>query len=204
MNCPKSLRIIYSIDEVFAMIESVVCVFLTDNRVFVKKDYSKFEIISNANLPRASPITVEKSDKHHLAAKSVLNRAIELRETIFRIYSSIAEGNSAANKELAVFNKYLSTTMRFSQIIKKKGGFYWDTTGDKAKLEWILNPIIRSAAELMISRKLRKVKKCSDPVCGWLFLDISRNQSRRWCDMQDCGNRAKASRFSQKKADIKK
>ena len=59
MNCPKSLRKIYSIDEVFAMIESVVCVFLTDNRVFVKKDYSKFEIISNANLPRASPISPE-------------------------------------------------------------------------------------------------------------------------------------------------
>jgi predicted RNA-binding Zn ribbon-like protein len=146
----------------------------------------------------------EMSDKHHLAAESVHNRAIELRETIFRIFSSIAKGNSAANKDLAVFNKYLSTTMRFSQIIKKKGVFYWDTTGDKAKLEWILNPIIRSTANLMISQELRKVKKCSDPVCGWLFLDISRNQSRRWCDMQDCGNRAKASRFYQKKQISKK
>jgi predicted RNA-binding Zn ribbon-like protein len=71
-------------------------------------------------------------------------------------------------------------------------------------LEWILNPIIHSAADLMISQELRKVKKCSDPVCGWLFLDISRNQSRRWCDMQDCGNRAKASRFYQKKQISKK
>jgi len=49
----------------------------------------------------------------------------------------------------------------------------WDTTGDKAKLEWLLNPVIRSTADLMISQELRKVKKCSDPVCGWLFLDIS-------------------------------
>jgi predicted RNA-binding Zn ribbon-like protein len=71
-------------------------------------------------------------------------------------------------------------------------------------LEWILNPIIHSAADLMISQELRKVKKCGDPVCGWLFLDISRNQSRRWCDMQDCGNRAKASRFYQKKQISKK
>jgi predicted RNA-binding Zn ribbon-like protein len=146
----------------------------------------------------------QKSDKHHLAAESALNHAIELRETIFRIFSSIAEGNSAANKDLTVFNKYLSRTMRLSQIIKKKNGFYWDTTGDKAKLEWILNPIIRSTADLMISQELRKVKKCGDPVCGWLFLDISRNQRRRWCDMQDCGNRAKASRFYQKKQISKK
>ncbi len=56
MNCPKNLRKIYSIGEVFAMIESVVCAFLTDKRVFVKKDYSKSGIISNVNLPRASPI----------------------------------------------------------------------------------------------------------------------------------------------------
>ncbi len=50
---------------------------------------------------------------------------------------------------------------------------------DKAKLEWILNPIIHSAADLMISQELRKVKKCSDPVCGWLFLDISEMNYRQ-------------------------
>lgn len=140
----------------------------------------------------------EKSANHHPAAQSVLKRAIELRETIFRIFSSLAEDNSAANEDLAVFNRYLATTMKMSHLIKKKDGFHLDTTGNKSKLDWILGPIIRCAADLMVSGEWRKVKKCGDPVCGWLFLDISRNQSRRWCDMQDCGNRAKASRFYQK------
>ena len=101
----------------------------------------------------------QRSDENHLAAESALNHAIEFREIIFRVFSSIAEGNSSANNDLSVFNKYLETTMRLSQIIKKKNGFYWDTTGDKAKLDWVLNPILRSAADLMVPEELRKVKK---------------------------------------------
>ena len=86
-----------------------------------------------------------------------------------------------------------------SQITRTKDGFTWDIAGDKMRLDWILNPIIRSAFEILTSDELRKVKTCADSACGWLFLDFSRNQSSRWCDMKDCGNRAKATRFYQKK-----
>jgi predicted RNA-binding Zn ribbon-like protein len=37
----------------------------------------------------------------------------------------------------------------------------------------------------------RRVKACAEPGCRWAFLDLSRNGSRRWCDMAECGNRAK-------------
>jgi predicted RNA-binding Zn ribbon-like protein len=45
----------------------------------------------------------------------------------------------------------------------------------------------------------RRVKACAEPNCRWAFLDLSRNSSRRWCDMSECGNRAKnrAWRFRQ-------
>ena len=89
--------------------------------------------------------------------------------------------------------------MQESQITKIRDGYAWDTTGNKTKLDWILNPIIRSAAEILVSNERKKVKACADSACGWLFIDVSRNQSRRWCDMQDCGNRAKATRFYKKK-----
>jgi predicted RNA-binding Zn ribbon-like protein len=135
---------------------------------------------------------------HPAEAKSAHRRAIELREAIYRIFSITLEGQSHSQKDLAVFNDYLSETMMRSQIVKTQDGFYWDMTGNKAKLDWILNPVIRSAADLLISKEFRRIKKCADPICGWLFLDISRNRSRRWCDMRDCGNRAKASRFYKK------
>ena len=89
--------------------------------------------------------------------------------------------------------------MKYSQIVRTKNGYTWDTTGNKSRLDWILNPVSRSAAELLVSNELHNIKSCADPACGWLFLDVSRNKRRRWCDMQDCGNRAKASRFYRKK-----
>lgn len=144
---------------------------------------------------REAQILMQQADKHPSEAERILSRAVELRETIYRLFSSTAEGVSAPKKDLTAFNKYLSTTMRQSRIIETKDGLNWDSDGSKDKLGWILNPIIRSAADLLVSGDLKRVKKCADYACGWLFLDNSRNKSRRWCDMKDCGNRAKASRF---------
>ena len=136
---------------------------------------------------------------HPAEAKSAHRRAIELREAIYRIFTCTLEGRSPAQENLAVFNNHLAKAMMRSQIVKTQEGFYWDMSGNKTKLDWILNPVIRSAADLLVSEDFRRVKKCADPICGWLFLDISRNRSRRWCDMADCGNRAKAGRFYKKK-----
>lgn len=135
---------------------------------------------------------------HPAAANSVRSSAIELRKAIYRIFTTNLQASSPARKELAIFNDYFSAAMKRSRIVITERGFYWDMAGNKSKLDWILSPIVRSAAELLISEELGRVKKCADPTCGWLFLDVSRNRSRRWCDMSDCGNRAKASRFYQK------
>jgi predicted RNA-binding Zn ribbon-like protein len=90
--------------------------------------------------------------------------------------------------------------MARSRLIPIKNGFTWDTNGKKDELDWMLKPVVRSAAELLTSDELTRVKECADDKgCGWLFLDKSRNRSRRWCDMKDCGNRAKAKRFYERK-----
>ncbi len=145
-----------------------------------------------------------KADGQPSEAKSTHKRAIELREAIYSIFTTTLKNQPPAREDLAVFNTYLGEAMMRSQIVKSQDGFSWDMTGNKTKLDWILNPVIRSAADLLVSEEFRQVKKCSDPTCGWLFLDISRNRSRRWCDMADCGNRAKASRFykNRKKSNI--
>jgi predicted RNA-binding Zn ribbon-like protein len=132
-------------------------------------------------------------------ARRVCNRAIELRETTYRIFAAISRNHNPAPKDLAGFNKYLSASMQASQITRTIDGYGWDTTGDKARLDWIFNPVIRSAADVLVSDDIQNIKACADEACGWLFLDSSRNKRRRWCDMQDCGNRAKASRFYKKK-----
>jgi predicted RNA-binding Zn ribbon-like protein len=156
---------------------------------------------------RHAGITRKEEDQnlHRLAARQgsnagkVLTRAIKLRETIYRLFSAAVSGLDPAQKDLDFFNENLSLSMKDSKITRTQDGYRWENTGDKQQLEWILNPIIRSAVDILVTAELKKVKACADPACGWLFIDVSRNRSRRWCDMQDCGNRAKASRFYRKK-----
>jgi predicted RNA-binding Zn ribbon-like protein len=148
---------------------------------------------------REAQILGQQAEKHPSEAEKILSRAVELRETIYRLFSSVAEGVTASSKDLTVFNKYLSSTMGQSKIIETEDGLIWDSDGNKDRLGWILNPVVRSAADLLVSGDSKRVKRCADFACGWLFLDKSRNKSRRWCDMKDCGNRAKASRFYKRK-----
>jgi predicted RNA-binding Zn ribbon-like protein len=147
-------------------------------------------------------ILQQRAKKHPNEAKKAMNKAIGLREAMYSIFSDRV-GESAVHKDdLFIFNTFLSKAMSHSQIIQTEKGLVWNTNGDKNSLDWILNPVIRSAAELLVSIEIGKVKICGDNECSWIFLDSSRNQSRRWCDMKDCGNRAKARRFYQKQKAI--
>ncbi len=143
---------------------------------------------------------INEAKKNPVASKKILNRAIELRESIYGIFSAVASGALPKKEDLAILNRNLSKAMANSQILSTKTGFIWEINGEKDELDWMLNPIVRSAAELLTSTELNRVKECADDRgCGWLFLDESRNRSRRWCDMKDCGNRAKARRFYQRR-----
>ncbi len=145
----------------------------------------------------------QRAKKYPNEAKKALKMAIALREAMYALFSARSERITLPKNALLTFNNFLSKTMIHSQIIQKDKGFVWSTDGDKNSLDWILNPIIQSAAELLISVDIGKVKLCGDNECGWIFLDSSRNQSRRWCDMKDCGNRAKARRFYRKKKSLR-
>ncbi|WP_246485921.1 CGNR zinc finger domain-containing protein [Kribbella qitaiheensis] len=63
----------------------------------------------------------------------------------------------------------------------------WET-GDLA------TALVLSAARLLEREDLTRLRECQDDDCGWLFLDQSKNKSRRWCSSGDCGNRARAKR----------
>jgi predicted RNA-binding Zn ribbon-like protein len=128
-------------------------------------------------------------------AAAVLERAVALREAIYRFFSAVAEGRSPEGGDLTVLNVALSEALSRLQIIRVGDGFAWEWTGEEAALDRVVWPLARSAGDLLTSEKLSRVGVCADDRgCGWLFLDMSRNRSRRWCDMKDCGNRAKARR----------
>lgn len=127
-------------------------------------------------------------------ADAVLRRAITLRESLYRIFSAVASGESPKNADLAVLNGELLEAMNRSQIVSTADGFAWTWSDEQAALDPMLWRIARSAADLLTSDEVGRVRECADEVCGWVFLDMSKNQSRRWCDMKECGNQAKSRR----------
>jgi len=74
-------------------------------------------------------------------------------------------------------------------------GFKWEWIGREASLDRMLWSIAHSGAEFLIKGDLSRLRECGGEECGWLFEDTSRNRSRQWCHMQDCGNLAKVRRF---------
>ncbi|EFH09350.1 CGNR zinc finger domain-containing protein, partial [Teichococcus cervicalis] len=68
----------------------------------------------------------------------------------------------------------------------------WRPAGAPPDLRLPLLPVAVSALALAVSERRAQVRRCADAQCGWVFLDESRNRTRLWCSMEDCGNRAKA------------
>jgi predicted RNA-binding Zn ribbon-like protein len=131
-------------------------------------------------------------------AAVVLEKAITLREAIYRIFSAVASGNQPQASDLDVLNAVLAEAMSQVRVVPTGDGFIWEWTKDTGALDRVLWPIARSAADFLTTGELNRVRECSGDTCGWLFVDMSRNRSRRWCDMQDCGNVAKVRRFRQR------
>lgn len=133
------------------------------------------------------------------AADAVLNRAIALREAIFVVFAAIAEQQTVDDEALAILNTEFIRAMTHVRVRKTDGGFEWGWQETGNALDCILWAVARSAAELLIAPELDRVRMCSGPDgCGWLFLDMSKNRSRRWCSMDDCGNVAKQRRHQRR------
>lgn len=137
---------------------------------------------------------LEAAARRPAEADAVLARTVALREAIYRLFSTVAHGHTPQASDLALFNAELSAALAHSRVILAAEGFDWDWQSDGTALDRMLWPVLQDAAELLTSEELKRVGQCGDERCGWLFLDLSRNRSRRWCSMQDCGNRAKARR----------
>jgi predicted RNA-binding Zn ribbon-like protein len=142
---------------------------------------------------------LEESAQEPIRAAQILSQAIEIRESIYAIFSAIAAKREIPGGVLETFNAALAAALEYARIIPSDEGFIWGWSGER-ELDRMLWPILWIAAELLTSDDLDRVGECADDRgCGYLFFDTSRNRSRRWCNMQTCGNRAKAMRHYKRK-----
>jgi predicted RNA-binding Zn ribbon-like protein len=129
---------------------------------------------------------------------AVLRRAVRLRESLYRILKRAMESRRPPTADADVLRRELSTARSHQRLSFDRGRFLWTFPERLTALDSILWPLPLSAADLLTSADLAKLAACAGADCGWLFLDTSRNHCRQWCDMRDCGNRAKVRRFRQK------
>jgi predicted RNA-binding Zn ribbon-like protein len=126
--------------------------------------------------------------------RSVYEAAIALRESIYGILAARMMNRAPPAAALDLLNRLLRRAADGAEVAWRSGELIWRVRpqGDDLSL---LKPILVSAADLATGPRGGRVKQCQDDRgCGWLFVDESRAQNRRWCSMGDCGNRAKAQR----------
>lgn len=129
-------------------------------------------------------------------AQRVLQRAVALREALYPIFAQAINGRPPARYGLDTLHRELTSAMGHIQIRWAPKGFTWGWDDRGHGLDRILWPVTQSAADLLVRGPLGRVRECpGDGNCGWLFLDLSKNASRRWCEMRTCGNRAKVRRY---------
>jgi predicted RNA-binding Zn ribbon-like protein len=132
------------------------------------------------------------------AAAEQLVRTRELRDAIYVVMQSVAQRTEPPVAALASLNTFLADSQVHGQIVRSNGDYEvrFRPEDDMALPIWRLTD---SAARLLLSPDRENVRECPGHECGWLFLDTTRNHSRRWCDSADCGNKARVRAFTQRK-----
>jgi predicted RNA-binding Zn ribbon-like protein len=138
---------------------------------------------------------IQASKRNVGEAKDVFDRAIALREALYRICKAIIMGRRPQTVDLEIMNDELLGARTHERLTHGAHGFTWEWFSSEAALDRMLWSIAHSAAELLTTGDLSRLRECGGEECGWLFEDTSRNRSRQWCDMQDCGNLAKVRRY---------
>lgn len=128
---------------------------------------------------------------HH--PSDILKGLTELREAVHAVFSAIADGVLPSETARVRLESYIVEAMSHSTLcIEGRASVRWTVCPEKAGNALIKDRLAIAASELLSQPILSNVRECG--ACSWLFLDLSRSRSRRWCSMATCGNRAKAQR----------
>ena len=127
-------------------------------------------------------------------SQRVLKQVFEFREAFYFLILSAMQGGRPNESHLRTFNRIFSEA-RALEVVWHERRFDRRLRDMTERPGGPLRQVVDAAVTLITSSDIDNVRDCTETTCRWLFLDRSRNHSRRWCDMQLCGNRSKARRF---------
>jgi predicted RNA-binding Zn ribbon-like protein len=129
-------------------------------------------------------------------ARRALRKAIELRELLYPVFRALSDGQEPPKELLDRLRDAERAALADARLIRSDKTMEWSWPPPR-ELTDPLRPIVHSAVDLLTHGPLDRLKTCGN--CRWLFLDQSRNHSRRWCSMDECGIQMKHARFVERR-----
>jgi predicted RNA-binding Zn ribbon-like protein len=131
-------------------------------------------------------------------ARRVLASTAKLREALAKVLYGRIDGTRPPAGQIQVLEHQFHAAAQHRRLLAREAHLEWSWSGLERKAEIPLWMLAQAASELLVSSDAELIKDCGDPTCRWLFLDVSKNHTRRWCDMKTCGNRMKARRHHER------
>lgn len=147
--------------------------------------------------PNRIQVLSDYAEDHPQKAKKALREMLEAREMLYQFFSRIAAGQEVGKAELEVFNKQLSLALTKLRFVAEDKDLQLSWEDEPADLKEPLWRVMKSGYDILTEESFERIKECE--ACGWVFLDQSKNKSRRWCNMQTCGSIHKAKKYYHRK-----
>jgi predicted RNA-binding Zn ribbon-like protein len=136
------------------------------------------------------------------AAARALRSVRELREALAATFYGNLDGRPLPTAAIRTLEDYFLAAERHRElhwqeaaVRNGQAGMAWRWGRFEKEADFPVWVLAERAAQLMLSEAMQRVRACGADTCRWLFLDTSKNHTRRWCNMKVCGNRMKARRF---------
>lgn len=133
--------------------------------------------------------------------RRVLDQVRELREALAGVSYSLIGEQALPRRSLELLQEHFLRSNAARQLSDNGTYLVWDWP-EREELSAPLWLLAQEAEKLLLSKQAERIRCCASDTCRWLFLDTSKNHTRRWCDMKICGNRMKARRYQARLAEV--
>jgi predicted RNA-binding Zn ribbon-like protein len=129
------------------------------------------------------------------AGSHVVEETRGLREALSDLLYSGLDGRNSSAASLKTLERLFREAREQTRLVRDGSRLKWQWSGAETKPAFPVWLLTRAASRLLLSENVQQVRACANAECRWLFMDTSKNHTRRWCDMKLCGNRMKARRY---------
>jgi predicted RNA-binding Zn ribbon-like protein len=149
----------------------------------------RMNLMDKAELGRLQEFAKANSSE----AEKAFEKAIDLRETMYNLFSAIAVGKQPETVIPEKFNSYLSKALSNVGISFRQDQYVTEIVSTGISLDKPVWLVLKDTYRLLLEDDKKRIKECQK--CGWIFLDHTKNNTKIWCNPQICGSTSKSARY---------